>query len=140
MTSPPRAEPVPSDAQPPKETSPEVESEDKLTGLGKRKRDGSDETRSASPTTEVEQPKRKRGRPRKVPLPLDGAETAPNVAVTGVVRVDLVEPATHPRPARQLFVFGNGDMGQFGLGTEVVSAFFLLSLVHGSWTFGADFV
>ncbi|KAG8934737.1 hypothetical protein FRC02_009318 [Tulasnella sp. 418] len=27
---------------------------------------------------------------------------------------------SHPRPPRQLFVFGNGDMGQFGLGTDTL--------------------
>ncbi|TDL26079.1 RCC1/BLIP-II [Rickenella mellea] len=29
-------------------------------------------------------------------------------------------PAAHPRPPRQVFVFGTGDMGQFGLGTLVL--------------------
>ena len=32
----------------------------------------------------------------------------------------LVTPASHPRPGRQLFVFGNGDMGQFGLGLDTL--------------------
>ncbi|GJJ06239.1 hypothetical protein Clacol_000429 [Clathrus columnatus] len=30
------------------------------------------------------------------------------------------EPASHPRPPRLAFVFGSGDFGQFGLGTETL--------------------
>lgn len=30
------------------------------------------------------------------------------------------EPASHPRPPRLAFVFGTGDFGQFGLGTETL--------------------
>lgn len=98
-------------------------------GLGKRKRDTSGESTGSAPETEeVEQPpKRKRGRPRKNPeVTADGAAAVP--VITGVVRAELLKPASHPRPARQLFVFGNGDMGQFGLGTEVVSS--LISSSH----------
>ena len=45
-------------------------------------------------------------------------------------RDDVLTPQSHPRPSRQLFIWGNGDLGQFGLGTDRVC----LSLCNTSRT------
>lgn len=39
----------------------------------------------------------------------------------GGARINQIPvPAPHVRPAREVFIFGNGDMGQFGLGTDTL--------------------
>ncbi|KDQ21657.1 hypothetical protein BOTBODRAFT_26088 [Botryobasidium botryosum FD-172 SS1] len=62
--------------------------------------------------------KRKRGRP---PKSRDGTPTTPARALKLPLNI-LPRPAWHVRPSRHLFIFGNGEMGQFGLGiTELGS-------------------
>jgi regulator of chromosome condensation len=69
---------------------------------------------------------RKRGRPPKSPrATADG--TAKETVALNLARGsrtkainELQQPASHPRPARLCFVFGTGDFGQFGLGTETL--------------------
>jgi hypothetical protein len=100
----------------------------KAAALGKRKR-GQSPARSLSPTrsepgTGAKRLQRSRSRTPSTRAASAAPSTGP-VAHTRVLaalraRSDLLMPASHPRPSRQLFVWGNGDMGQFGLGTDVV--------------------
>jgi len=40
-------------------------------------------------------------------------------AVGETIEHATLQPATHPRPSRRLFIFGSGNFGQLGLGTLV---------------------
>lgn len=100
----------------------------KKGGLGKRKR-GHSPARSPSPARS--EPGTGGKRPRRSRSQTPSARAASAAPSTGSaahtralaalrVRPNVLSPASHPRPSRQLFVWGNGDMGQFGLGTDVV--------------------
>lgn len=97
----------------------------KKVALGKRKRPA----RSPSPTRSEPGTGAKRSRRSRSRTPSTrAASAAPSTGPAAHTRVlaalrarpDVLTPASHPRPSRQLFVWGNGDMGQFGLGTDVV--------------------
>ena len=68
-------------------------------------------------------PPRKRGRPPKTVQAAAGGPIQEKVLARGsrthAINA-LPQPASHPRPARLCFVFGTGDFGQFGLGTETL--------------------
>lgn len=104
----------------------------KAAALGKRKRAAT--TRSPSPTRSepdhhsnsgVKKPRRSRSRTpsgvrASTAAPTTGAAANARILAALRARENILTPASHPRPSCQLFVWGNGDMGQFGLGTETV--------------------
>ena len=49
-----------------------------------------------------------------------GVNNGANELVKKFQTRSLLPPISHPRPSRRLFIFGTGDMGQFGLGTGVL--------------------
>ena len=70
---------------------------------------------------------RKRGRPPKIARTTAGGEPVKERPAQDLARGSrtkaintLQQPAPHPRPPRLCFVFGTGDFGQFGLGTETL--------------------
>ncbi|KAF8520331.1 hypothetical protein BU17DRAFT_65360 [Hysterangium stoloniferum] len=66
---------------------------------------------------------RKRGRPPKSATgDIAKEKAALNLARGSRTKAinDVPLPASHPRPPRLCFVFGTGDFGQFGLGTETL--------------------
>jgi regulator of chromosome condensation len=70
---------------------------------------------------------RKRGRPPKSVKATAGGEPVKEKEAQNFARGSrtkainaLQQPASHPRPSRLCFVFGTGDFGQFGLGTETL--------------------
>lgn len=105
----------------------------KAAALGKRKR-GQSPTRSPSPTCSEPDARVKRARRSRSRTPAVRASTAPTTGAAANARIlaalrareNVLTPSTHPRPSRQLFVWGNGDMGQFGLGTDSVCISFSL--------------
>ena len=62
---------------------------------------------------------RKRGRPAKNLVTGEVAQNLARGSRTKAINL-LQQPASHPRPPRLCFVFGTGDFGQFGLGTETL--------------------
>lgn len=102
--------------------------------LGKRKRGQSPTTRSPSPTRSepdsavAKRPRRSRSRTPSVrastAAPSTGAAANARILAALRARANVLTPAEHPRPCRQLFVWGNGDMGQFGLGPDTVCSIF----------------
>ncbi|KAF8335878.1 regulator of chromosome condensation 1/beta-lactamase-inhibitor protein II [Cantharellus anzutake] len=101
--------------------------------LGKRKRAQSQQG-SPSPDSGLAEPKRKRGRPTKAEAEKRRAQSLGPPVVSRSVRAgslgpgkapasrksEVLVPESHPRPCRQLFIWGNGDMGQFGLGPDTL--------------------
>lgn len=74
-----------------------------------------------------EPPKRPRGRPPKHPKGsgITSSKSAPALSgaskQASTVQInEIPQPEEHVRPARQVFMFGTGDMGQFGLGTDLL--------------------
>lgn len=106
----------------------------KPAALGKRKR-ATSASRSPSPARSDPGGETKRPRRSVSRTPTARASTVgpPGISAAQArilaalrARDDIVIPASHPRPSRLVFVWGNGDMGQFGLGTDVVCKIFLV--------------
>lgn len=62
---------------------------------------------------------RGRGRPPKTPQVPAATKVMARGSRTIAIN-PLPQPRSHPRPPRLCFIFGNGDFGQFGLGTETL--------------------
>lgn len=58
-------------------------------------------------------------KPRSTPSKLATSKSAHKARGTAQINV-VPQHAPHLRPARQLFIFGNGNFGQFGLGTDTL--------------------
>ncbi|KAF8318024.1 RCC1/BLIP-II [Clavulina sp. PMI_390] len=109
-------------------SAPSSASKKEKAGLGKRKRQIS--SRSPSPTRSEAGTKRRRRSRSRTPAassvrastagPTTGAAANARILAALKARDDVVLPVSHPRPCRQLFVWGNGDMGQFGLGLDTL--------------------
>jgi len=112
---------VADDAAPPRKRGrPAKNPSANLETVDESTKENGDTVAAAVPTSEKPVSRRGRGRP-----PKDATTAA--AATTGLAKGSRVKaineiqkPVSHPRPPRLCFIFGNGDFGQFGLGTETL--------------------